>query len=167
MNKKYENQDFKSFSEILRQFLVDAHLFKPPIAACLAVAGPVDNNVVRFTNRGSWTIDGDQIAQEFGIKVVELVNDFVAAGYGVLTLDEAAECVKLQDAPKVLDAPIACIGAGTGLGECFLTPGTDGSYQCYPTEGGHSEFAPRDDVRFTCRFFITSLSQSKCRFYLG
>jgi glucokinase len=56
------------------------------ITACLAAAGPVKNNIVRFTNRDSWEIDGDQIGEELGIKKVFLINDFVAAGYGVLTL---------------------------------------------------------------------------------
>jgi glucokinase len=43
---------------------------------------------------------------------------------------------------------MACVGAGTGLGECFLAPGDNGEYVCYPTEGGHAEFAPRDEVIF-------------------
>jgi len=40
---------------------------------------------------------------------------------------------------------MACVGAGTGLGECFLTIGPDGEYQCYPSEGGHAEWAPRGE----------------------
>ncbi len=136
--------------DVLKRFLADAALTKgrPPITACFAVAGPVTDNVVRFTNRDMWSVDGDLIAKELGIKVVRLVNDFLAVGYGLLTLDEDTECVTLQDAPKQKGAPIACIGAGTGLGECFLVPGTEsGSYQCYPSEGGHAEFAPRNEVR--------------------
>ena len=69
---------------------------------------------MRFTNRDNWEIDGDRIATEFLIKRVLLVNDFVALGYGLLTLDEATECLCLQDAPRQPNAPIACIGAGTG-----------------------------------------------------
>jgi glucokinase len=44
------------------------------------------------------------------------------------------------------DAPKALVGAGTGLGECFLTPGSNGLYQAYASEGGHVEFAPRTDL---------------------
>ena len=43
-------------------------------------------------------------------------------------------------------APIATIGAGTGLGECFLTPGEGGHYVAYPSEGGHAEFPPRTET---------------------
>ena len=43
--------------------------------------------------------------------------------------------------------PIACIGAGTGLGECFLTPNSeDGDYSCFASEGGHVDFSPRNAV---------------------
>jgi len=44
-------------------------------------------------------------------------------------------------------APIACVGAGTGLGETFMTAGTDGVYEAWPTEGGHAEFAPRTELQ--------------------
>ncbi len=87
------------------------------------------------------------ISEELEIPVVRLVNDFLAVGYGILTLDEDKECVTLQQGKKDHNAPIACIGAGTGLGECFLTPSHDGHYQCFACEGGHAEFAPRNEVR--------------------
>lgn len=134
---------------MLRRFLWDdARISKPPLTACFAVAGPVKENTVRFTNRDSWSIDGDLIAQDMKIPVVRLVNDFLAVGYGILTLDNEKECVVLQKGVKVPSAPIACIGAGTGLGECFLTPSASGEYQCFPCEGGHAEFAPRNEVCF-------------------
>jgi glucokinase len=43
--------------------------------------------------------------------------------------------------------PKVCVGAGTGLGECFLTPdGSTGAYSCFPSEGGHVEFNPRSEL---------------------
>jgi len=51
--------------------------------------------------------------------------------------------MKLNDASPQEGAPIACVGAGTGLGECFLTASPDGLYTCWPSEGGHAEFSPR------------------------
>ena len=110
------------------------------------VAGPVKENVVRFTNREDWAIDGDDISRVLGIKVVKLINDFLAAGYGLLTWSKETESKIIQDGKLQKDAPIACIGPGTGLGECFLTPDDCGQYRCFPCEGGHSEFAPRNDV---------------------
>lgn len=145
--KSYMNENFSSFKAALQEFLNDSKISHPPLTACFAVAGPVTNNSVSFTNRKEWSINGDDIQQTFNIKTVKLVNDFVAVGYGLLTLNEEKECVQLQNAPKVPGAPIACIGAGTGLGECFLTLGPNSQYVCYPTEGGHTEFAPRSLVK--------------------
>lgn len=96
LSKKYQNQDFSSFIAVLEQFLQDANASKPPLTACFAVAGPVKNNVVRFTNRDSWHIDGEEIAEKLGIQSVKLINDFLAVGYGILTLDESRECIVLQ-----------------------------------------------------------------------
>ena len=143
---QYLNQEFSQFNDILHQFLVESHQSDIPVTACLAVAGPVQNNAVLLTNRDGWKIDGYEIAKHFKIHDVVLVNDFVANGYGLLTLDEETECIALSNAPKVPNAPIACIGAGTGLGECYLTSDGHGNYTCYPSEGGHAEFAPRNDV---------------------
>ena len=41
-------------------------------------------------------------------------------GYGLLTL-RPDECVIMNDVPPVEGGVVATIGAGTGLGECFLT----------------------------------------------
>ena len=64
--------------------------------ACFAVAGPVTNNKVKFTNRDSWSIEGDIIQEKVGIRKVRLINDFLAVGYGLLTIDEETECKCLQ-----------------------------------------------------------------------
>lgn len=134
--------------EVIHLFLQEAKASAPPSTACLAVAGPVSNNHAQLTNRSSWNIDGKTIGKVLGLQRIRVVNDFVAMGYGLLTLNEEKECVVLQKAHKNHDAPIACIGAGTGLGECFITPNGHGGHECYGSEGGHAEFAPRNGVRF-------------------
>ena len=96
-----------------------------------------------------------------------LINDFVAAGYGVLTVNLAEECIVLQNAKRDMTAPIACIGAGTGLGQCFLTPsgeqGAEGDYRCFPSEGGHAEFAPRNELEFKLLSFLKNKFDAKHR----
>lgn len=145
-DKKYFNEEYSSLSSVLTQFLLESGSPVSPSTACLAVAGPVKENCAKLTNRSSWIIDGASIKSEFNLNRIRVINDFVAMGYGILTLDEETECIALQHAPKQPNAPIACIGAGTGLGECFLTPFGSGGYECYPSEGGHAEFAPRNEV---------------------
>ena len=66
-------------------------------------------------------------------------------------MNDFEDCAVVQDAPKIRSAPMACIGAGTGLGQCFLVPtggssSLSASYECFPSEGGHAEFAPHDDL---------------------
>lgn len=78
---------------------------------------------------------------------VKLINDFEAQGYGLLTLG-AEEVTKLNDGERRAHAPVACVGAGTGLGECFLTADGRGSYTCWPSEGGHAEFSPRSELTY-------------------
>ena len=39
-----------------------------------------------------------------------------------------------------------CASAGTGLGECYLTMSESGKYTCWPSEGGHIEFSPRNEL---------------------
>lgn len=107
--QKYKNEDFASFSLVFRKFLFDdAKTSSIPDSACFAVAGPVKDNRVVFTNRSSWTIDGESLAKEFKIPRVLLINDFLAVGYGLLTLKENVECICLQAVEKKGDAPIAC-----------------------------------------------------------
>ena len=94
--RQYMNCDFPTFNDVVRRFLEESGISKPPITACLAVAGPVYNNSVEFTNRKEWKIVGEAVARTFGIRTVRLINDFVAVGYGLLTLNEDTECITLQ-----------------------------------------------------------------------
>ena len=57
---------------------------------------------------------------------------------------------------KLLTGPKVCVGAGTGLGECYLTQTqNDGAYTCFPSEGGHVEYAPRNDVEISLFQYIS------------
>jgi len=163
LRQQYENQNFDTFISVVKTFLYQARVSKPPKTACFAVAGPVRNNIAKLTNRREWTLDGSDIAKELGIKSVKLVNDFVAAGYGLLTLNKETECVTIQKGKAQSDAPIACIGAGTGLGECFLAPDSSGQYTCFPCEGGHTEYSPRDDLEIAFFRFLKAKFNQKHR----
>lgn len=143
----YKNDHFPSFTQLLRTFLSlpsNAHLTIH--SCCFAVAGPVADNRINFTNRHGWLINGHHIQRDFNIQSVLLINDFVANGYGLLSLTDR-EITTVQrgspSAPDMFSAPVALVGAGTGLGECFLTPDKHGNVTAHPTEGGHVDFAPR------------------------
>lgn len=146
------------FTHLLHQFLEDARLpHLELIAGCLAVAGPVSNDRVAFTNL-SWVIDSRHLEQEFLMPhgSMRLINDFVANGYGVVTLDddEYEDISPRGNVTATLGAPVACVGAGTGLGETYATCApasreTSGvlRYDAWASEGGHVGFAPRDAIQ--------------------
>jgi glucokinase len=46
----------------------------------------------------------------------KLINDFIGVGLGLTAVDKN-DIELLHDASVVARAPIACVGAGTGLGE--------------------------------------------------
>mmetsp|Transcript_26564 Transcript_26564/g.60498 ORF Transcript_26564/g.60498 Transcript_26564/m.60498 type:complete len:422 (-) Transcript_26564:109-1374(-) len=158
--RKYKNARFESFTDIVSTFLQEVNLDHPPLLACLGVAGVVVENKVKFVNLG-WTISGRELQKKLGIPRVALINDFEAQGYGVLTVDPDKDCEVLQGAPTVRGAPIALIGAGTGLGEAFLTFSENHDYDVWPSEGGHAEFAPRQDGSSMLQFEMLQYLQIK------
>jgi Glucokinase len=94
--RQYPNEGVMHFVVQLKRFLADANRTNsPPVVACIAMAGPVTDNTCFMTNRG-WVINGYELGLELGIRDVRLVNDFVAAGYGLLTLDLATEVRVVQ-----------------------------------------------------------------------
>jgi glucokinase len=81
------------------------------------------------------------------------LNDFVVNGYGILTdIKEGVDYEKLNDNEPDPNGPIAMVGAGTGLGHGYLVKNDKMKYyQVYPSEGGHQDFAPHDDLEW--RYF--------------
>ena len=142
--EKYVSASFTDLVPMVKQFL-GADSQEKAESACFAIAGPVINNGSQLTNL-SWDLDSNRLEQELNINKVRLINDFAANSYGVLGLKDS-ELETLQVGEINHNAPIAVIGAGTGLGQGFLIPQGD-SFQVFATEGGHSDFAPRNDLEF-------------------
>jgi glucokinase len=145
----YPSRDFPDLAPIVQLFLSAAgqQLGTAPSAqkACFAIAGPVVNDTCVLTNL-AWFLEARRLEKELEIPKITLINDFAAVGYGILGLG-TTDLYTLQEATPQPDAPIAVIGAGTGLGEGFLVQQTRG-YQVFPSEGGHADFAPRTELEF-------------------
>ena len=119
-------------------------------AAVFAVAGPVQNNRAQITNL-PWSVDGENLRSVLGIRRVKLINDLEATAYGVLTLEPAD--VLVLNAGTAVAGNAAVIAAGTGLGEGLLF--WDGTqYHPAPSEGGHADFAPRNDLEAELLMFL-------------
>ena len=140
---KYPSGDFPDLVPMVQQFLASLSQDYHITSACFAIAGPVINNTCHLTNL-EWDLDSKRLQQELNISQVNLINDFAANSYGVLDL-EPSEIYTLQQGQKQDNTPIAVIGAGTGLGQGFLIPQGD-KYQVFASEGGHTDFAPRNNL---------------------
>ncbi len=142
--ERYRSGDYVDLIPMVKEFLAKVNAGTPQ-KACFAIAGPVVENTAKLTNL-AWFLDVEVLQQELGISQVSLINDFAAVGYGILGLTPE-DTHTVQAGKPNPNAPIAIIGAGTGLGQGFLIQQGD-NYQIFPSEGGHSDFAPRTELEF-------------------
>ncbi len=146
---RYSSHDYPDLVPMVQKFLLAASQelggqLKPE-KACFAIAGPVVKDTSKLTNLG-WSLEADRLSRELAIPQVALINDFAAVGYGVLGLGQQ-DLHTLQVGEPSDAAPIGVLGAGTGLGEGFLTRAGE-TYQVFSSEGGHADFAPRSELEF-------------------
>ena len=142
-NAIYASQDYDAFEEIIRHFLqLEPHV--DISTCCFGVAGPVLDGKCTTTNL-PWSLDESALAQIIGSPHVRLMNDLEAAAYGMLQLTDDDVAILNPGANPGLQANMAVIAAGTGLGEAILSWDGEG-YRAIATEGGHSSFAPQTDI---------------------
>jgi len=133
------NRDYASFTQLLTAFLQRVKL--QPDRACFGVAGPVLNNRVKLTNL-PWEIAGSDIAEQFALARVEIINDLVAVASSIPHLTDN-DLLVLQHGTRQDKGALGVVAPGTGLGIAFCI--WDGSgYLACPSEGGHGGFSPAD-----------------------
>lgn len=148
--RRYLSADFEGFSPLLSTFLEgDA---KGIDAVGVGVAGPVFADTCRATNL-PWELDARQIEAALRLPKVALINDFAAVAWGVGEL-ASDQLEVLQDRPADQKGVRAIIGAGTGLGEAIVVPQPGGPPLILPSEGGHADFAPRDELEIELLRFL-------------
>lgn len=137
--RDFQNKGHSTLSQIITGFLALAKC--RPDRACFGVAGPVANGKVEMTNIG-WDLDEREIAAEFGIERVRLINDMVAHAEGIEVLkpDQVETLKSGQD----VEGNRCIIAAGTGLGQGGLAWDRD-RWVPFASEGGHTDFAPTDE----------------------
>jgi glucokinase len=157
---RYPSNDFTCFDDIIEDFLARGKNFlsaSPPgkiVAAGFGVAGPVIGRGVRITNL-SWAIDGDALERQLGTRHVVLLNDLEATGYSLACL-APAELLTLNEGLPTPHGTQALIAAGTGLGEAILT-WNGNRYVVMPSEGGHTDFAPRTEREIELLRYLKTL----------
>lgn len=149
----FVSREFNTFEEVMEKFLSEtrANVNK----ACVGVPGPIINGQAQATNL-LWKIKEQSISQTLQIDKVKLVNDLVATTTSVLFLSSEQTHVLYEGKERErTDEVNAVLAPGTGLGQAFLT-WKSGEFQVHPSEGGHVDFAPTNDIEIELLRFLRS-----------
>ena len=141
--RRFRTLDYPNLEAMIANFMKERSVSDGSItAACFGVAGPVMGHTCELTNI-PWTLDAHGVAARFGFTRVRLLNDLEAMAYGVTVLVKSDVHV-LQEGAPLPGGNMALIAAGTGLGEALLH-NVNGRFIPSPSEGGHADFAPRNE----------------------
>ena len=151
--ERFISADWADFAELVNRFLAAEPGPTRPSHACFAVAGPVRQGQVRLTNL-PWQLEQTALAASCGLEQVDLVNDFAVLIYGLPHV-QADQHTLLKPAVGGTDphAPVAILGAGTGLGVAIGVPTAQG-LQAMDSEASHAEFAPRSEEEWQLKCWL-------------
>jgi glucokinase len=127
--------------EIVQKFR--AQHSHPVDAAAFGIAGPVYNGRSETPNL-PWIVDRAALANALGVEPVSLINDLEANAHGISVLEESDFTILSEGSASAAGNRVL-ISAGTGLGEAGLLAEA-GGYRPYASEGGHADFAPRNET---------------------
>ncbi len=153
--RSYPSQQYRSLLDIINTMQKEQPASIS--AAAFGVAGPIVEGRSKLTNLG-WEVVAEEIREGLKLRRVGLLNDLEATAYGILDLP-VKDRQTLQAGMAREHGAIAVIAAGTGLGEGALI--WDGrGYRAMPSEGGHTDFAPRNELEMELlRFLLTKFKR--------
>lgn len=139
----YQCREYDGLAAVLSTYIAENGLADKTINACLAIACPVDNDLISMTNL-PWQFSKSAIKAELKLNKLLLINDYTAIAHSVPYLTDEQK-VQIGQGEVVKGRPISICGPGTGLGVANIVPHGDG-WISLGGEGGHVDFAPIDDV---------------------
>jgi glucokinase len=161
---KYPAKEFARLDDVVTAFLSEHAVDKSQIAAaCFGCPGPVRDGRLKLTNL-PWELDQRLLAQSLGIEHIFLINDLEANGYGIPELaPEMIFTLHEGDAGSVGHRGL--VSAGTGLGECLLIWDAKSKHHVpIPSEGGHCDFAPRNEREIALLNYLRRTLQGRVSF---
>lgn len=144
----FPSADFASLEDAIDAFLASTGF--PCERAAFGIAGPVMDGRCTATNL-PWVIDAAALRERFGFKEVALLNDLEAQAAGIRFLRDDDFAVLQEGVAKPGNR--ALIAAGTGLGQAGLVA-TGSTHRVFATEGGHTDFAPHDELQIELLRFL-------------
>jgi glucokinase len=152
VERVYPSSQYQNLEAIVQAFTGEVNL--PIERAVFGVAGPVTGAQATITNL-PWIIRASRLQEVLQIASVTLLNDLEAIAYSVPFL-APDELHTLNDGDPEPYGPIAVIAPGTGLGEAYLTAHNT-HYHAHPSEGGHADFAPTDELEMSLLRYMLRL----------
>lgn len=154
-SERFVSAEWNDFAALVNHFLAGsghgAANEQRPAHACFALAGPVRGGRCQLTNL-PWLLEDQALALACGLERVELVNDFAVLIYGLPHL-EPHQQQPLRRANRDASAPVAILGAGTGLGVAMGIP-TSSGLLAMASEASHGEFAPRSEAEWALKQWL-------------
>jgi len=147
----YACADYAGLAEVLSNFIEKHQLQNKAIYACLAIACPVDKDLIVMTNL-PWQFSQQALKAKLQLKELILINDFTAIAHAIPQLSDQQK-VQIGAGETVSDKPISICGPGTGLGVANLVATKQG-WLSLSGEGGHVDFAPVDEQEIAILNFL-------------
>jgi glucokinase len=130
----HKNQDFASLENSISAY-VQAQGLTGLAAAAIAVAGPIEGEVVALTNR-DWSFTRETLRTASRARQFRLLNDFEALALSLPHLG-GGDLVQIGGEPPAKPGVKIVLGPGTGLGMATLAPLPQGGWMALPGEVGH------------------------------
>ncbi|MDO6446009.1 glucokinase [Colwellia sp. 1_MG-2023] len=155
--KVYQCGNYPSLSAVIHTYINEANLTGKTINACLAIACPVENDLISMTNL-PWEFSQKALKEELSLNTLLLINDYTAIAHAVPYLSNDQK-VQIGGGEVVSGKPISICGPGTGLGVANVVPLAQGQWQALGGEGGHVDFAPIDQTEIQILDFLLNQYQ--------
>jgi len=132
----FDNAEYPDLVSLIFTYFSQIGLDHHPRVGVIAVASPVQGDVVRMTNR-NWKFSVQAMRKHLGLKLLHVLNDFTAVAYAVPYTRGKSRIRIGRSGVAQPGFPIGILGPGTGLGVSALIPSGKGWYPI-ASEGGHA-----------------------------
>lgn len=152
--RRYRNTDFPGLESVLTRYIEDEGGVDP-IAACVAVAGPVRDGRATMTNL-DWAIDKETLARATKAQTVAILNDLQAQGHALGHIDPINIRTILPGPESNPNAAKLVVGVGTGFNAAPVYDLEQGRIVT-PSESGHANLPIRNEKELRlCQFVSTA-----------
>ncbi|MFQ6548194.1 ROK family protein [Aestuariibius sp. 2305UL40-4] len=151
--KRYRNADHDGLESVLQTYMTEMDV--DPVAAGIAVAGPVRDGKATMTNL-DWTMDKETLERAANSDTVAILNDLQAQGQALGYLDPSLVTLLVEGRER--DNPNAAklvIGIGTGFNVAPVYNVEEGRV-VPPAEAGHANLPIRTEAELRLCQYVSS-----------